>query len=119
MPPNTGMAFVHIQHLDPQHKSLMADLLRGSTRMTVVDATDGAPIEPNTVYISPSDRDVAILEGKLALVRPPDPHLGHLSIDFFFRSLAREQADRAIAIVLSGTGTDGTLGIRAVKGAAG
>jgi two-component system CheB/CheR fusion protein len=119
MPSTTGLSFVHIQHLDPLHKSLMADLLRGSTRMTVVEATDGAILEENTVYISPSDRDVAVHDGRLELVRPPDPHLGHLSIDFFFRSLARERGDRAIVIVLSGTGTDGTLGVRAVKGVGG
>jgi two-component system, chemotaxis family, CheB/CheR fusion protein len=119
MPPDTGMAFVHIQHLDPTHKSIMADLLRGSTKMKVVEAEDDSQLEPNCLYISPSDRDVAVLHGKLHLVEPADPHRGHLPIDFFFRSLARDQGDRAIGIILSGTATDGTLGIRAIKGAGG
>src|SRR4051812_9396489 len=71
MPADTGLAFVHVQHLDPQHKSLMVDLLRRSTRMNVCEAQDGAVIEPNCVYINPPDRDVAIAHGKLRVIAPP------------------------------------------------
>ncbi len=115
LPAAPGMAFVHIQHLDPKRPSMMADLLKSTTSMRVVQATDQMVVEPNCVYINPPDRDVGIFHGKLHLVLPVDPHGFRLPIDFFFRSLAEERGSRAVGIVLSGTGTDGTLGVRALK----
>ena len=119
MPPETGLAFVHIQHLDPEHKSIMADLLQGSTRMRVVEATDGTRVEAGWVYVSPPDRDIALSDGVLRLTQAGEPRHGRLTIDGFFRTLAAAEGDRAVAVVLSGTGMDGTLGLRAVKNAGG
>ena len=88
--------------------------------MKVVEAADGMPVQPNTVYINPPDHDVEILHGELRLIALPEaPRAVHLPIDLFLRSLAQDQGDRAIAVILSGTGTDGTLGVRAIKGAGG
>src|SRR6185312_12390851 len=86
-------------------------------KMVVREATDQTVAAPNTIYISPPDRDVAMFHGKIHLVEPTEAH--RLPIDFFFRSLARDQGDKSIAIVLSGTGSDGALGVRAIKGAGG
>ena len=119
MPWDTGHAFVLIQHLDPTRKTMLPEILRGATRMRVLEAEDKMLLEPDTLYTSPPDREVAIVHGKLQLVEPLERHASRLPIDFFFRSLAQEVGNRAIAIVLSGTGTDGTLGVRAVKGAGG
>jgi two-component system CheB/CheR fusion protein len=118
MPASPGLSLVHIQHLDPTHKSMMAELLSTATSMKVLEAGDGMPIELDHVYIGPPTHDVEIVGGKLHLVPRPDGH-GRLPIDFFLRSLAREAGDRAVAVILSGTGTDGMLGVRAVKGAGG
>ena len=120
MPVDTGMAFIHVQHLDPQHKSMMAELLKSATRMSVREASDGMLIEANCVYIGPPNRDVAIADGAIHLVEQQiEGHRVRLPIDFFFRSLARERGDRAIGVILSGAGGDGALGIRAIKGGGG
>ncbi|MDD5090413.1 MAG: chemotaxis protein CheB [Candidatus Wallbacteria bacterium] len=110
-----GMAFVLVQHLAPDHKSLLAELIRRRTRMQVFEIEDGMPVQPNCAYIIPPNRDLAFLNGTLHLLEPASPHGQRLPIDFFFRSLAQDQRERAIVIVLSGTGCDGTLGIKAVK----
>ena len=121
MPADTdpGMAFVLVQHLAPDHKSILTDLIRRYTRMQVSEARDGMVVQPNCVYIIPPNRDMAFLNGALQLLEPSSPRGQRLPIDFFFRSLAQDQRERAICIVLSGTGSDGTLGVRAIKGEGG
>ena len=121
MPADTdpGMAFVLVQHLAPDHKSLLTGLIRRYTRMQVFEVEDGMAVEPNHAYIIPPGRDMALLNGRLHLLEPSSPRGQRLPIDFFFRSLAQDQRERAICIVLSGTGSDGTLGVRAIKGEGG
>ena len=113
------MAFVLVQHLAPDHKSILSDLVKRYTRMQVFDVEDGMAVRPNCAYIIPPNRDMAFLNGTLQLLEPAAPRGQRLPIDFFFRSLAQDQHERAICIVLSGTGSDGTLGVRAVKGEGG
>lgn len=121
MPADTdpGMAFVLVQHLAPDHKSILTDIIRRYTRMSVCEVEDGMVIEPNGTYIIPPNRDMAFLGGALHLFEPAAPRGQRMPIDYFFSSLAQDLRERAIAVVLSGTGTDGTLGIRAVKGEGG
>jgi len=121
MPKDTdpGMAFVLVQHLAPDHKSILTDLIRRYTRMQVFEVEDGMTVKPNFAYIIPPNRDMAFLNGTLHLLEPSAPRGQRLPIDFFFRSLAQDQHERAICIVLSGTGSDGTLGVRAIKGEGG
>jgi two-component system, chemotaxis family, CheB/CheR fusion protein len=116
---DSGMAFVLVQHLAPDHKSMLADLVKRYTRMHVFEVEDGMAVQPNCAYIIPPNRDMAFLDGTLQLLEPAAPRGLRLPIDFFFRSLAQDQHERAICIVLSGTGSDGTLGLRAVKGEGG
>ena len=119
MPPDTGMAFVLIQHLDPKHKSILSELVRRYTRMPVREVEDGMSVEPNSVYVIPPNRNMAILHRKLHLLEQSDISGLRTPIDFFFRSLAEDLKDKAICIVLSGTGTEGAMGLRAVKGEGG
>jgi two-component system CheB/CheR fusion protein len=114
-----GMAFVLVQHLAPDHKSILAELIRRYTRMQVFEVEDGMPVRVNCAYIIPPNHDMAFLNGTLQLLEPSEPRGRRLPIDFFFRSLAQDQHQLAIGIVLSGTGSDGTLGVRAIKGEAG
>ncbi|MFN0103124.1 MAG: chemotaxis protein CheB [Bryobacteraceae bacterium] len=114
-----GMAFVLVQHLARDHKSLLSELIRRYTRMQVFEVEDGMVIKPNCAYIIPPNRDMALLNGALQLLEPTLARGIRLPIDFFFRSLAQDQHERAICIVLSGTGSDGTLGVRTVKGEGG
>ncbi|MBU1565673.1 MAG: PAS domain-containing protein [Proteobacteria bacterium] len=114
-----GMAYVLVQHLAPDHKSILADLIQSYTHMQVFEVVDGMTVQVNCVYIIPPGRDMAFLGGRLQLLEPVSPRGHRQSIDFFFRSLAQDQHARAICIVLSGTGSDGTEGLRAVKGAGG
>ena len=114
-----GMAFVLVQHLSPDSKSLLVDLVSQYTSMKVLEVEDGMEVIPNRVYIIPPNRDMAFLNGTLQLLEPIVHRGLRLSIDFFFRSLAHDLRERAIGIVLSGTGSDGTLGVRAVKGEGG
>ena len=116
---DTGMAFVLVQHLAPDHKSLLGELVRRYTRMQVFEVEDGMVVQPNCTYIIPPNRDMAFINGRLQLLEPAAPRGQRLPVDFFFRSLAQDQRERAIGIVLSGTGSDGTLGARAIKGEAG
>jgi len=121
MPVDTdpGMAFVLVQHLSRDHKSILSDLVRRYTKMEVFDVEEGMVVKPNCVYIIPPNRDMALSDGALHLFEPALARGIRLPIDFFFRSLAQEKHDRAICIILSGTGSDGTLGARAVKGEGG
>jgi two-component system CheB/CheR fusion protein len=114
-----GMAFVLVQHLAPDHKSILSDLIRSYTRMQVFVVEDGMKVMPNCAYIIPPNRDMAFLNGALHLLEPSVPRGQRLPIDYFFRSLAQDQHERAICIVLSGAGSDGTLGVRAIKGEGG
>jgi two-component system CheB/CheR fusion protein len=113
------LAFVIVQHLSPDHKSLLSELLKRFTSMQVYEAQDGTTVMPNCAYIIPPNRDIALLNGKLQLFEIAIPRSAHFSVDFFFRSLAADLHERAICIILSGTGTDGTLGLRAIKGEGG
>lgn len=113
------MAFVLVQHLAPDHESMLADLIRRYTRMQVFEVEDGMQVQPNCAYIIPPGRDMAFIDGALQLLDPVAPRGQRLPIDFFFRSLAHDQRERAIGVVLSGTGSDGTLGVRAIKGEGG
>ncbi len=114
-----GMAFVLVQHLAPDHKSILTELITRYTRMKVYEVEDGMVVEPNCAYIIPPNKDMAFLNGTLQLLDPTAPRGQRLPIDFFFRSLADDQHERALCIVLSGTGSDGTLGLRAIKGEGG
>jgi len=121
MPAETdpGMAFVLVQHLAPDHKSILTDLIRRYTRMQVFEVEDGMVVHPNCTYIIPPGRDMAFLNGTLHLLEQTAPRGQRMPIDFFFRSLAQDQHEQAICVVLSGTGSDGTLGVRAIKGEGG
>ena len=114
-----NMAFVLVQHLAPDHKSILTELIGRYTRMHVSEVTDGVVVQPNCAYIIPPNRDMAFLNGTLQLLEPASPRGQRLPINFFFRSLAQDQHERAICIVLSGTGSDGTLGLRSIKGEGG
>ncbi len=114
-----GMAFVLVQHLAPDHKSILVELIRRYTRMQVFEVSDGMRVQINCTYIIPPNCDMAFLNGSLQLLEPSSPRGQRLPIDFFFRSLAQDQHERAIGIVLSGTGSDGTMGLRAIKGEGG
>lgn len=117
--PESAMAFVVVQHLDPDHDSLLVELVKKFTKMPVYKVEDGMQVQPNCAYIIPRGRDMALRDGKLQLLEPGAPRGLRLPIDFFFRSLAQDQGERAICVVLSGTGSDGTLGLKAVKEAGG
>ena len=110
-----GMAFVLVQHLAPDHKSILCELIRRYTRMQVFEVEDGMTIHVNCVYIIPPNHDMALLHGALQLLEPSAPRGQRLPIDFFFASLAQDQRERGIAVVLSGTGSDGAQGVRAIK----
>lgn len=102
------MAFVYVQRLDPDHKSMLTEILQRSTKMKVLEAEHLLPIQPNHVYVIPPNRDMAIIDGVLTLnPRLPKPII-HLPIDQFFSSLADNQKESAIGIVLSGNANDGT-----------
>ena len=119
MPSGSGMAFVIVQHLAPDHKSMLTELIQRYTQMQVFEVEDGMVLRPNCTYIIPPNHDMAFLNGALQLLEPSAPRGQRLPIDFFFRSLAQDQRARAIGIVLSGTGSDGTQGVRAIKGEGG
>ncbi len=121
MPSGTeiGMAFVLVQHLAPDHKSILTELVKRYTRMQVYEVQDGMQVQPNCAYIIPPNCDMALLTGKLYLLEQTTQRGLRLPIDYFFRSLAHDQHERAICIVLSGTGSDGTLGAREIKGEGG
>ncbi|NBB94909.1 MAG: response regulator [Planctomycetes bacterium] len=120
MPDDSGMAFVVIQHLDPAHESRMAEILAKSTTMKVVQADDGMAVEPNCVYTYPPGRPLSIRQGRLVLGKPTEGAHIEAAIDHFLASLAEDQGNRAICIILSGSsGSDGPQGVRAVRTAGG
>jgi two-component system, chemotaxis family, CheB/CheR fusion protein len=115
LPAANGMAFILVQHLDPTHKSMMVDLLVGRTSMTVRQATDGMLIERDQLYIIPPGSYLSVASGALHLSRPQARHGARLPFDFLLHSIADEYGARAICVILSGTGADGSLGLKAVK----
>ena len=114
LPVDTGMAFVLLQHLRQDAKSMLSEILARESSMPVVEASDGLSVEPNHIYIIPAAADLEIIGGKLVLV-PRTGELVHLPIDRFFASLAADAGERAVGVVLSGAGSDGTVGLRAIK----
>jgi two-component system, chemotaxis family, CheB/CheR fusion protein len=119
MTAESGMAFVVIQHLPPRHKSILGEILKKDTQMTILEIQEGMKIEPNQVYLNPPDKDVALSKGTFHLAAPLEVTKVRMPIDFCFRSLAEDQREKAVCIVLSGTGSDGTLGLEEVKAAGG
>ena len=116
LPADNGMAFIIVQHLDPSHDSMMVDLLAGNTAMPVLQATDGMAIERERVYVIPPGVYLSVDDkGALRLSRPQARHGMRLPFDFLLNSLARECGARTVCVVLSGTGADGSLGLKAVK----
>ncbi|WKJ92247.1 chemotaxis protein CheB [Methylomonas montana] len=119
VPPGCGVAFVVIQHLDPDHQGMLPELLQRVTPLTVIQTGDRMKIKPDWVYVIPPNKDLSILHGKLHLLEPLAPRGLRLPIDSFFRALADDQHERATGVILSGMGSDGTLGLRAIKENAG
>jgi two-component system CheB/CheR fusion protein len=119
VPQGSGMAFVIVQHLDPTHKGILVELLQRTTPMPVVQVRDRHKVAPDHVYVIPPNKDMSILHGVLHLLAPAAPRGLRLPIDFFFRSLADDCQARSIGVILSGMGSDGTLGLGAIKEKAG
>jgi two-component system CheB/CheR fusion protein len=115
MPENSGMAFIVVSHLDPNHISIMPELIQKSTKMKLFQAEDGMLVEPNHVYVAPANRDLAILHGTIQLIEPLEAHGFRLPIDYFFKSLSADIGEKAVCIILSGMASDGTAGLKAVK----
>ncbi len=115
VPALCGIAFVVVQHLDPTRKALMAELLQRITPMEVVQVTERTRVQPDCVYVIPPNKDMSILHGVLHLFEPTESRSQRLPIDFFFRSLAQDLQHRSIGVILSGMGSDGMLGLRAIK----
>jgi two-component system CheB/CheR fusion protein len=115
MPERSGMAFVVVSHLDPNHVSIMPELIQKSTAMKVIQAGDGMKVDPNHVYVAPANRDVALLNGVIQLIEPIEAHGFRLPIDYFFKSLSADCGEKAICIILSGMASDGSAGLKAVK----
>ena len=119
MPPEPGIAFVVVTHQHPGHTSMLPELLRRKTVLPVVEASEGTKLQPNRIYVGPPGGQMAILDGTLHRMDVDSREAPRLPIDYFLRSLATDQRERAISIILSGTGTDGTLGMKAIKGESG
>lgn len=115
LPADCGMAFILVQHLDPTHESMLVDLLAGHTSMTVLQATDGMPIKRDHLYVIPPGSYLSVEHGALHLSQPHARHGARLPFDFLLNSLAAECGPRAIGVILSGTGADGSVGSKAVR----
>jgi two-component system CheB/CheR fusion protein len=115
LPKDSGMAFVLVQHLAPKHESILSELLSRSTRMPVIEVSDGMEVLPNQVYVIPPNFDMSIIEGVLHLSPLGADRARRMPIDMFLRSLAEDQQGRAIGVILSGTASDGTLGMQSIK----
>jgi two-component system, chemotaxis family, CheB/CheR fusion protein len=111
LPTDTGMAFVLIQHLDPKHHSILAELISKETAMSVEEVRDGMSIEPDHVYVIPPNASMSITNHTLTLAPRGEIRGVHMATDHFMRALAEDQGNRAIGVILSGSGTDGTLGL--------
>ena len=119
LPANLGMAFLVIPHLDPNRTSAFPEILARSTTMKVIEVEDGIPVSPNSVYVIPRNCDMRIQDGSLRLAHREEPRSVNTTIDTFMQSLAMDQGNNAIGIVLSGTASDGTVGLTAIKGEGG
>jgi two-component system CheB/CheR fusion protein len=119
VPPDTGMAFVLVSHLDPGHASILTEIVQRAAVVPVIEARDQMKVVANSVYVIPPNRDMAIFHGVLQLTVPDLPRGQRMPIDAFLRSLAEDRGELAVGIILSGTGTDGTLGLRAILGGGG
>jgi len=115
MPPDSNVGFVLVPHLDPSHTSMLPELLQRFTKMNVVQTRHGMKVAPNRIHVVPPNKDMEILQGTLCLSDPSTRQGFRLPIDLFLRSLAADQREKGIGIVLSGSGTDGTLGLKAIK----
>jgi two-component system CheB/CheR fusion protein len=115
MPSDSGMAFVVIQHLNPEGKSMLGAILQNHTQMEVLNADDEVKVEPNRVYLNPAGRDLGIFNRVFQLTDPVKKRGINLPIDHFLRSLAQDQGGKALCVILSGTGSDGALGLKAIK----
>ncbi len=115
LPTTTGIAFVVIQHLDPKHHSILTELLSRVTKMPVREVTDKMKVEPNHVYVIPPNASRSLNDHQLALGPRGDFGQAHMPIDQFMRSLAEQEGNRAIGVILSGSGTDGTLGMAEIQ----
>ncbi len=115
LPVDTGLAFVLIQHLDPKHPSILAELLSKETAMRVQEVAHGKKVEPNHVYVIPPNTSMSISDRSLQLSPREESHGIHMTIDGFMCSLAKEQGNRAIGVILSGSGTDGTRGMAEIQ----
>src|SRR5216683_3006982 len=115
IPPGSGMAFVVVQHLDPTHVSMLGEALARATAMNVATAADGTVVEPNCVYVIPPNTAISLEGDSLRLLPRDQSRTPHLAIDNFFRSLAAQRGAQAIGVVLSGNGSDGTEGLRAIR----
>ncbi|MDP3663039.1 MAG: chemotaxis protein CheB [Nitrosomonas sp.] len=115
VPPHSGLAYVVVQHLDPTQKALLAELLQRATKLPVREAENRMRIEPDCVYVIPPNTELSVVEGVLNLEKPTEPRGLRLPINVLFSSLARDQGERAIAVILSGMGSDGTLGLQAIR----
>ena len=115
LPSDTGLALVLVQHLDPGHESLLAKLLSKATAMPVAEVEEGVTVEPNHVYVIPPNKTMGIANGTLHLMARGEPMAKHLPIDYFLTSLAADRGNRAIGVILSGTASDGTMGLKAIK----
>jgi two-component system CheB/CheR fusion protein len=119
LPENPGLALVLVQHLAPQHESALPTLLGGVTPLPVIQVEDGMRVETNHVYVIPPNVQMSIVDGGLQLVPRPDDRSQYTPIDFFLRSLAEAAENRAIGVILSGTASDGALGVREIKAVGG
>jgi two-component system CheB/CheR fusion protein len=119
LPPHTGMAFIFIQHLDPTHPSALAEILAKNTTMPVNEIKTNLAVEPDHIYVIPPHVNLVILHGVLHLLPMEDLPRVHLPIDYFMKSLAEDQGNKAIGVILSGTASDGTMGLKAIKAAGG
>jgi len=115
MPPDPGMAFVVVQHLDPTYKGILTELIQRTTAMRAFQIKDGMALKPDHIYVIPPNADLSILNGTLRLQKPSITRGLRLPIDFFFRHLAEDQKEKGIGVILSGMGSDGTNGIKAIK----
>lgn len=115
VPPASGLAYIVVQHLDPTHKTVLTELLQHATAMPVREIRASMRVEPNAVYVIPPNTELTVSNDELRLAEPGEPRGMRLPIDILFCSLARDQASRAIGVVLSGMGSDGTLGLQAIK----
>ncbi|MGD0279446.1 MAG: chemotaxis protein CheB, partial [Smithella sp.] len=115
VPAKSGIAFIIVQHLDPTHKGMMRELLKRATSMEIFQVRDGMRVKSDCVYVIPPNKDMSILHGVLHLFEPTAPRGLRLPIDSFLRSLADDRQERSIGVILSGMGSDGTMGLRAIK----